>query len=224
MPDVNLITLTDPRAPAAEAYRTLRTNLMFYSVDHPVSTLVVTSPVAGEGKSTALANLAVTLAQGGHKTILADCDLRDAQQHALWGLDNAQGLTSMLLDNAALENPPLQSVGVENLQVLTSGSLPPNPADLVGSRRMDDVIAALKARVDYVLFDAPPSLLVTDAALLGLKADGLLLVLRAGSSRRDHAARAKEELDRVKVPVIGTVLVNAPRDNALGSYYARSRR
>lgn len=224
MTDVNLITLTDPRAPAAEAYRALRTNLMFYSVDRPVNTLVMTSPTAGEGKSVTLANLAVTLAQGGHTTILVDCDLREPVQHTLWGLNNAQGLTSMLLDNAALENPPLQFVNVDNLSVITSGPLPPNPADLVGSKRMDDVIAVFKKRADYILFDAPPSLLVTDAALLGLKADGLLLVLRAGSSRRDRAARAKEELERVKVPLIGTVLANAPRDSALGGYYARTRK
>lgn len=223
MADVNLITLTNPGAPAAEAYRTLRTNLMFYSVDRPVNTLVVTSPVQGEGKSTALANLAVTLAQGGHETILVDCDLRAPVQHTIWGLEQGRGLTAMLLPNAALDNPPLQATRVDGLQVLTSGSLPPNPADLVGSKRMDDVIAALKSRAEYVLFDAPPSLVVTDAALLGLKVDGLLLVLRAGSSRRDHAARAKEELERVKVPVIGTVLVNAPRDVALGGYYARKR-
>jgi capsular exopolysaccharide synthesis family protein len=216
----NLITLTNPRAPAAEAYRTLRTNLMFYNLDDPVRTLVVTSPVAGEGKSTVLANLAVTLAQGGHSTILVDADLRKPSQHDLWELDNVHGLTSMLLDDAALRNPPLQTSGVDHLTILTSGTLPPNPADVLGSRRMDDVIAALKAEADYVVFDAPPVLAVTDAALLGLKLDGLVLVLRAGMSRRDHAARAKEELDRVKVALVGTVLVNAPHDRAVGGYYS----
>ena len=221
MPNAHLITLTDPRAPAAEAYRTLRTNLMFYSLDKPVRALVVTSPAQGEGKSTALANLAVTLAQGGHETIIVDCDLRKPTQHELWGLENKRGLTTMLLDDAALSDPPLQSVGVDHLHALTSGPLPPNPADVIGSRRMDDVIAALKDRADYVLFDAPPTLAVTDAALLGLKVDGVLLTLRAGSSRRDHAARAKEELERVKVPIIGAVLINAPRDSAIGSYYSR---
>jgi non-specific protein-tyrosine kinase len=221
MSEPNLITLTDPRAPASEAYRTLRTNLMFYSLDHPISTLVITSPLAGEGKSTALANLAVALALGGHTTIIADCDLRKPSQHEIWGLNNDHGLTNMLLEQSALENPPLQAVNVDNLAVLTSGPLPPNPADVLGSRRMDDVIAALKATADYVLFDAPPTLGVTDAALLGVKLDGLLLVLRAGSSRRDHAARAKEQLERVKVPIIGTVLVNMPRDSAVSTYYAR---
>lgn len=219
----NLITLTDPRAPAAEAYRALRTNLMFYSVDRAIRALVITSPVPGEGKSHVLANLAVTLAQGGHPTMIVDCDLRKPSQHDLWGLSNERGLTTMLLENAALEQPPAQAVSVPNLQVLTSGPLPPNPADLIGSRRMEDVIAALKAQAEYVLFDVPPVLAVTDAALLALKTDGLLLVLRAGASRRDHAARAKEELDRIKVPVIGTVLVNVPRDSVTGGYYSRKQ-
>ncbi len=217
---VNLITLTNPRSPAAEAYRTLRTNLMFSSLDSPIRTLVVTSPVPGEGKSIVLANLAVTLAQGGRETIIVECDLRKPAQQEIWELDNTTGLTTMLLDDEAFQNPILQSVGIEGLSVLTSGPLPPNPADVLGSRRMDDLIAALRDRADYILFDAPPVLAVTDAAVLGLKVDGVLMALRAGSSRRDHAARAKEELERVNVPVIGTVLINAQRDTAVSKYYA----
>jgi non-specific protein-tyrosine kinase len=217
----NLITLINPRSPAAEAYRTLRTNLMFYSVDHPLNAFVVTSPLQGEGKSTVLANLGVTLAQGGHETLIVDCDLRRPTQHELWDLKNDRGLTSMLIENAALENPPIQPASVDQLSVLTSGPLPPNPADVVASHRMDDVIAALRKKVEYILFDAPPVLAVTDAALLGLKVDGVLLVLRAGTSRRDRAARTKEELERVKVPIVGTVLVNAPRDSAVSTYYTR---
>jgi non-specific protein-tyrosine kinase len=191
---------------------------MFYSLDTPISTLVITSPVPDESKSNVAANLAVTLAQGGHQTILVDCDMRKPVQHELWGLKNDCGLTNMLLDKAAFENPPLQSSGVDNLAILTSGDLPPNPADVIGSKRMDEVIEALKTTAEYVLFDVPPALAVTDAALLGLKVDGLVLVLRAGASRRDHAARAKAELERLKVPLIGTVLVNAPRDRAMGKY------
>jgi non-specific protein-tyrosine kinase len=222
MPGPSLIMLTNPHAPAAEAYRTLRTNLMFYGVDRPTRALVFTSPMPGQGASTAVANLAVSLAQGGHETIVIDSDLRRPVQHTLWGLPNERGLTTMLLDNAALADPPLQDVRVERLRVLTSGPLPPNPADLVGSRRMDDVISALRQRADYVLFDAPPVLAVSDAAVLGHKLDGLILVLRAGSARRDHAARAREELTRVNVPVLGVVLVNAPRDRALGGYYTQA--
>lgn len=214
-----LVTLTDPRAPAAEAYRTLRTNLLFSTVDDPVHALVFTSPTPRSGKSTAAANLAVTLAQGGHETILADCDLRQPQQHTLWGLDNGRGLTTMMLEAGAIAEPPLQDVGVEHLSVLTSGQLPPNPADLLGSRKMDEVIGVLKARAEFVLFDAPPVLAVSDAVILGSKVDGVVLVIRAGHSRRDHAIRARELLQQVHIRVVGSVLTNAPHDAAVGAYY-----
>lgn len=220
MPNPKLITLTDPRSPAAEAYRTLRTNLMFSSVDRAIRVMVMSSAAPGEGKSTAAANLAVTLAQGGQRTILVDCDLRKPSQHSLWGVPNEQGLTTMLLETSALDRPPLQPAEFERLHILTSGPLPPNPADAIGSRRMDEVIAALREQADYVIIDAPPVLAVTDAALLALKTDGLLLVLRAGVSRRDQTARAKEELERVSVPVIGVVLLDAPHDSSVGAYYS----
>ncbi len=214
-----LITLVDPRAPASEAYRTLRTSLLFSTVDQPVHGLVFTSPTPRSGKSTVVANLAVTLAQGGHDTILVDCDLRRPQQHTLWELPNERGLTTMMLEAGAMANPPFQDVGVEHLSVLTSGQLPPNPADLLGSRRMDEVIGVLKARAEIVLFDAPPVLAVSDAVILGSKVDGVVLVMRAGHTRRDHAMRAKELLDQVKVRVLGSVLTNAPRDAAVREYY-----
>lgn len=220
MSDPNLITLSDPRSPAAEAYRALRTNLMFSSVDRALHALVVSSAAPGEGKSTAAANLAVTLAQGGQRTVLVDCDLRKPSQHTLWGLANEQGLTTMLLDPSALDRPPLQATALEHLSILTSGPLPPNPADVIGSHRMDEVIAALRAQLDYVIFDAPPVLAATDASLLALKTDGLLLVLRAGVSRRDQTARAKASLERVNVPLIGAVLLDAPRDSSMRAYYS----
>lgn len=220
MPDPNLITLIDPRSPVAEAYRTLRTNLMFSSVNRAIRVLVVSSAVPGEGKSTAAANLAVTLAQGGQRTLLVDCDLRKPSQHALWGVPNEQGLTTMLLETEARDRPPLQPTALESLSLLTSGPLPPNPADVIGSRRMEEVIAALREQADYIVFDAPPVLAVTDAALLALKTDGLLLILRAGVSRRDQTARAKQELERVNVPLIGAVLLDAPRDASVRAYYS----
>ena len=218
MAKANLIMLSDPRSAAAEAYRTLRTNLMFSSVEKPITTLLVTSPAEGEGKSTVLANLAVTFAQAGHKTIIVDCDLRRPAQHDIWKIPNERGLTTMMLEAAALANPPLASTAVENLQVLPSGPLPPAPADLLGSQRMNEIIGLLKARANYILFDSPPVLAVTDAALLGSKLDGVLLVVRAGHTRREHAARAKEALERVHVRIVGAVLSNAPRERAAGYY------
>ncbi len=218
MAQPGLVTLTDPRSAAAEAYRSLRTNLMFSSVERPITTLLVTSPAQSEGKSVALANLAVTFAQAGNKTIIVDSDLRRPSQHDLWGINNERGLTSMMLEDAALSTPPLASTQVENLQVLPSGQLPPNPADILSSQRMNDVIGVLKARAHYILFDSPPVLAVTDAALLGAKLDGVLLVIRAGHTRRDHAARARQALERVHVRIVGAVLTNAPRDST-GGYY-----
>jgi capsular exopolysaccharide synthesis family protein len=217
MSDTQLITLCDSRSAAAEAFRTLRTNLMFSSVERAMSTIAVTSPVEAEDKSKVLANLAVTFAQGGYKTIIVDCDLRRPMQHTIWNVKNERGLSTMMLEDAALSNPPLLPTSVENLLVLPTGALPPNPADILGSQRMNDVIGLLKARANYVLFDVPPVLAATDAALLGAKLDGVLLVLRAGHTRRDHAARAKQALERVHVRIVGSVLTNAPREN-MGKY------
>jgi len=216
----SLITLVDPRAPAAEAYRTLRTNLLFSTVDQPVHTLVVTSPTPQAGKSTVAANLAVTLAQGGHDTILVDCDLRRPEQHNIWQIENERGLTTMMLEAGAIADPPLQEVGIDLLSVLTTGALPPNPADLLGSRKMDEVIGVLKARAEFILFDAPPVLAVSDAVVLGAKVDGVALVVRAGHSRRDHALRARDLLAQVNVRLVGSVLTDAPRDAVVGDYYS----
>lgn len=219
-PQPDLVTLTQPRSPAAEAYRTLRTNLIFSSLDRALATLLVTSAAPDEGKSITLANLAVTIAQGGRRTIVVDCDLRRPTQHSLWGLPaSGRGLTSMVLEPDGLSNPPLAGVGIENLHVLTSGPLPPNPADLLGSRRMEEIIAALKSRADIVLFDAPPVLAVTDAALLASKLDGALLVVEAGATRREHALRAKDMLDKLNVRIVGVALNNAPVDSSMGAYF-----
>ncbi|HVO44208.1 MAG TPA: CpsD/CapB family tyrosine-protein kinase [Aggregatilineales bacterium] len=217
----DLITLKNPQSPAAEAYRALRTNILFSSVDRPVHTLVVTSPAPSDDaddKSAVVANLAVAMAQAGHPTILVDADLRRPAQHTIWNLPNTAGLSSMMLEENA--RPPLASVGVENLSVLTSGPLPPNPADLLSAKRMDQAIELLKGQAEYVLFDAPPVLAASDATLLASKLDGLLLVIKAGSTRRDHAQRAREVLERVKIRIIGVALSNAPRDTSI-SYGSR---
>jgi capsular exopolysaccharide synthesis family protein len=219
MSQVDLITLTDPRSPASEAYRALRTNLTFSSMSEPIHTLVVTSPAPEEGKSTALANLAVTLAQSGKKTIIVDCDLRRPRQHEIWDRPQTPGLTTMALES--LKEPPLAEVGVENLLLLPSGELPAYPADLLGSPQMDAIVERLRGEADMVLFDAPPIIAVTDGTLLAAKLDGVMLVLRAGGSRRDQAERAKELLEQVNVRLVGVVLTNAPVDLRMGSYYAQ---
>lgn len=216
-----LITLLDPRSPVAEAYRSLRTNLEFASLDRPLRSLVVTSPGPEEGKSTALANLAVVTAEANKRVILVDCDLRRPRQHEIFGLPNDQGLTNVVVDEKALEKPPFQEVGVEGLRVLTSGPLPPNPAELLASRRMDDVLRLLVDQADLVLFDVPPVIAVTDAAILASKVDGTLLLIGAGNTRREHAQRAKEVLERVNARLVGAVLMGVPFDESLHRYYAR---
>ncbi len=216
---LDLITLTEPRSVAAEAYRTLRTNLTFFAaLDRPIETLVVTSAGPDEGKSQVLANLAVTMAQGERRTILVDADLRRPSLHEVFGVSNERGLTTMILDEQAVDAPPLLDVGVENLWLMPSGPLPPNPADILGSAKMEHVIEALKERADIILFDAPPVVAVTDAAVLGTKVDGVLLVVSAGRTRRDHAERAKELLERVHVRILGAVLNEARRNASLSGY------
>ena len=210
-----LITLSQPRSAAAEAFRSLRTNLMFSSVNNPIRAMLVTSTARDDEKSLTVANVAVTFAQSGHRTVIVDADLRQPQQHSIWDIRGNRGLTDMMVDDGAISEPPLSSTTVENLEVLAAGELPPNPADLLSGKRMDEIINALKARADYVLFDSPPVLAATDAALLGIKLDAALLVVKAGDTRRDHTAQARQALERVHVRIVGAVLINAPSDDRI---------
>jgi non-specific protein-tyrosine kinase len=211
-----LVTLAEPRSPMAEAFRTLRTNVMFSGMDKPLSTLLVTSTAAEEGKSTTLANLAVTMAQGGRTTILVDCDLRRPHQHEIFGVPLSPGLSDAILNK--VDEPALVKTEVDGLSLLPAGSPPVSPADLLGSRRMEQLIANLKARADFVFFDAPPVIAVTDAALLASLLDGVLLVVSAGQTRREHALQAKALLQKINVRIVGTVLTNAAVDRRLQSY------
>lgn len=219
----SLITVTTPRSPVSEAYRTLRTNLEFSSLDRPLKTMVVTSPGPEEGKSTTLANLAVTLAQAEKKVVLVDCDLRRPTQHEIFGVQNGAGLTTMVVDDEAMTDPPLQETEVPGLWLLSSGPLPPNPSELLGSRRMEEIIAVLSQRADIVLFDAPPIIAVTDAAVLSSKVDGVLLVINAGGTKRDHAQKAKALLEKVNAHLVGAVMNNVKIDTSLHRYYAEQR-
>jgi capsular exopolysaccharide synthesis family protein len=215
-----LITLTDPRSPVAEAFRTLRTNLEFSSLDSPVRTLIVTSAEPGEGKSTTLANLAITTAQAEKKVYLVDCDLRRPTLHRLFGVSNEIGLTTMIRDETLWDAPPLQETQVPGLWLLPSGPLPPNPSELLSSKRMGEIIEKLKSQADLVLFDAPPSNVVTDAAVLASRVDGVLLVFSAGRTKRDHAQRAKALMEKVNARLVGVVLNNVRNDASRQSYYA----
>lgn len=214
-----LITFTNPRSPIAEAYRQLRTNIQFSSLDKPLKSLLVTSTSPEEGKSTTLANLAITIAQTGSKVILADCDLRRPSIHSIFGLSNSTGLTSLVLDSSS-RRVPLQESGIDNLSVLPSGPLPPNPSELLGSKRMGEVIDLLEAEADLVLFDSPPVIAVTDAAILATRVDGVLLVVNAGKTKRELAKKAKALLEKVNANLLGVVLNNVKFDSSLHHYYA----
>lgn len=214
-----LITISEPRSPISEAYRALRTNLDFAALDQALKTMVVTSAGVGEGKSTTLANLAVVSAQAGRRVVLVDADLRRPTLHQIYGLGNEAGLTTAMMDEAALASPPLQETGVEGLSVLTSGPLPPNPAELMGSRRMEEVVAALAERSDQIFFDTPPVVAVTDAAVLSTKVDGVLLVISAGRTRREYARSAVQRLEQVNARLVGTVLTNVQMGAGFAGYY-----
>jgi succinoglycan biosynthesis transport protein ExoP len=212
-----LITIKHPRSIIAEAYRILRTNIQFSAIDKPLKTILVSSPSPAEGKSVTIANLAVVMAQAGARVVIVDSDLRRPVMHRIFNLTNKEGLTNVLLQDRPLVDGYLQSTEVENLQVLTTGPLPPNPSELLGSQKMTDLIENLKEGADVVLLDSPPALPVTDAAVLSSKSDGVLIITDAGNTRRDTARRAKEDLMRVGANVLGVVLNKLSMRG--GSYY-----
>ncbi len=211
----SLITLSDPRSAAAEAYRTLRTNLEFSSVDAKLHTLLVTSSAPTDEKSITVANLAVAMADGDRTVILVDADLRRPAQHTIFGLPNEAGFTNLFKDEAALANPPLQAVPNTSLKVLTSGPLPPIPGQLLASQKIGAVIAKLASLAEVVIFDAPPIVTVNDASLLASNVDGVLLVVRAGGTKRDHVKAAKDRIEKVNARLVGAVLTNAKIDSSL---------
>ena len=211
----NLITLTDPRSPAAEAYQSLRTNLEFSSLEQPLHAILVTSADTMTEKSIAVANLAVAMAQAGDRVTLVDGDLRGPQQHEIFGLTNQRGLSNWLQE----EGPaPLQRTSVEGLHVLTSGPTVTNPVALLSRKRLAEALEQLQEQADYVLIDAPPVLAVTDAAIWAGKVDGVVLLIHAGSTKRDHAQRAKAVLETVHARIVGAVLLNAELDVTMSGY------
>lgn len=214
-----LITLADPRSAAAEAYRALRTNLGFARPGEPLRTLMVASPSTTEAGSEALANLAVVTAQSGKRVLVVDADLRRPEQHALLSVGNDRGLTSLLVDEAALDHA-VQETAIEGLRVLACGPIPPNPAELLSSARMGALVERLAEAADLVLFDVPPLLPVSDGAALAPLMDGVLLVLTARRSRRDHAARARGVLDNVGARLVGVALLEADPAGGYGAYGA----
>ncbi len=216
-----LVTVRQPRSSISEAYRSLRTNIQFSTVDDRFRTLMVTSANPKDGKTITSANLAVTLAQSGQRVVLVDADLRRPSQHKVFNLPNTTGLTTILLDANVRLADVLQTTEVENLRVMTVGPVPPNPSEMLGSKRMGYLIEALQHEAEVVVFDTPPLLAVTDGAVLGARLDGILIVINAGRTRRVHLKRSKEILDTVGARTIGVVInrLAARVDEYYHNYY-----
>jgi non-specific protein-tyrosine kinase len=215
-----LVMAQAPRSAAAEAYRTLSTNIQFSSLDREIRSLLVTSVGADEGKSVVLANLAITMAESGRRVVVLDCDLRRPGLHTIFKLPDQPGLTSMMLDESMA--PPLHATATENVSLIPTGPLPPNPAELISSERFGRVLAAIGALADIVLVDAPPITAVADATILATRVDGVLLVVDSGRTRRDAARRAKQQLDRVGARVLGATLTNVKAEKSQNAYLGKS--
>jgi protein-tyrosine kinase len=211
----NLITHYSPRAAISEQYRTIRTNIQFSSVDESIRSILVTSSGPEEGKSTTVANLAVVFAQQGKKVLLIDADLRKPTVHYTFQLDNTTGLTNVLTKQTQLEKAAVTTL-VDNLSVLSSGPIPPNPAELLGSKAMEDMLVTALEQYDIVIFDTPPVLAVTDAQILANRCDGTILVVGSGKTQIEPAVKSKDLLLSSKGKLLGVVL---NRKNAKDSQY-----
>jgi tyrosine-protein kinase Etk/Wzc len=221
---VTVITKQGADSPAAEAFRSLRTNVTFVGAEKPLQFISVTSPGPGEGKSTTAANLAVALAQGGQHTLLIDGDLRRPLIHRAFGLVQEPGLTDVLVGSAVLREAIRPDV-MPHLDVLPSGSIPPNPSELLGSATMQTLIGTLRRDYHYIIIDTPPTLPVTDASVVASSADAAILVVRSGDTEEVAAQRAADQLRRVHARIAGAVLngVSTRHDQYYATYYSYRR-
>jgi capsular exopolysaccharide synthesis family protein len=214
----HLISASDPDSPITESYRSLRTAIQFASIVEPIRMLLVTSSVPQEGKSTTSANLAIVLANSGMRTLLIDCDLRRPIAHANFGLAKEPGLVNALIGEMPVEQA-IRPSGIKNLDILSSGSIPPNPSELLGSKRMSDLLDALRDQYDLVLIDSPPVGVVTDGVILSTKVDATVAVVRAHKTRMEFLERTNDEIGRVGSPLLGVVLNEFDASQSYGSSY-----
>ncbi len=221
----HLVTHFDPKSSVSEAYRTLRTSLLFSRVStvQPDGTKLgslfsVTSSAPKEGKSTTISNLAITVAQGGQKVLLIDCDLRRPVLHAVFGYNKEPGITNYLVGRAIVDDI-IRTSPIRNLDIITSGTIPPNPSELIGSQRMKEFLAEMQTRYDLILIDTPPVIAVTDAQIVSTLVDGMILVVSSGVTQTELAKRSKDLILKVGGKIIGLVLNNLDIYNTYGSYY-----
>src|SRR5690625_2487524 len=213
----HLIAQLNPRSPISEQYRTVRTNLQFANIDNALQAILITSPGPAAGKSITAANLAVVYAQQNMKTLLIDADLRKPTVHYTFRLNNLHGLSNVLINESTIEEAVNKS-DIEHLDILTSGPIPPNPAELLASNRMRDVLEQAKKTYDFIIFDTPPALAVADAKILANIVDGTLLVVRSGSTETEDALKAKEMMSDTDAPILGAVLNDVQKEDM--QYYA----
>lgn len=218
----SLITKTNPKSPISEQYRTLRTNIQFSVAAQSLRSIVITSSGPAEGKSTTVANLAVVFAQQGKKVLLVDADLRKPTVHYTFRQDNYIGLTNVLTKQARFEEA-IRKTDVEGLYVMTSGPIPPNPAELLGSDAMVGLLEEAYNEFDIVLLDTPPVLAVADAQILANQCDGTILVIHSGKTEIEAAQKAKEMLAAAKGKLLGAVLNQKKQKESEYYYYYGSR-
>lgn len=212
-----LITEKEPKAIASEAYRTLRTNIQYSSFDKEMKIILITSTGPGEGKTTTAGNLAITMAQGDKKVLLVDCDLRKPSVHKKFKLSNTKGLSNYLIGESDLEEV-IHNYS-KNLYILTSGTIPPNPSEMLSSKRMKNFLEKQKEEFDCVIVDSPPVMAVTDAQILSTIVEGVLLVTASGETEKEGLQRAKDQLLKVKANILGVVLTKIPVNKGKGYGY-----
>ena len=217
----DIISHKNPKSIIAESVKILRTNLQFSNVDGKLKTLMITSSVPGEGKSFTTSNLAVAFMQLGMKVLIVDCDMRRGTQHRQFKLSNAKGLSDLLIDETCDYAKYIKPSKIENLYVVTSGTVPPNPSELLSSRKFEDFISFAKEQYDMVIFDLPPVTVVPDASIVGTKVDKTVIVSRVKLTPMDELAKTKKMLENVGVNIAG-VVVNGVKTSAkkyYGKYY-----
>lgn len=207
-----LIVKHKPKSPVSEAYRELRTNISYLSPDQDLTKIAITSSGPQEGKSLTLANLAIALANNEQKVIIIDADLRKPRQHKLYNLPNYEGLSNILAGEISFVEG-LQKTEVEGLELISTGFIPPNPAELLSSHKMEKIINKAEEKADFVIVDTPPVIAVTDATILAKKLDGVLLVVASHETEREMLKKSKEKLKKANVNIIGAVLNKHPIDD-----------
>ncbi|PEU72416.1 capsular biosynthesis protein [Priestia megaterium] len=213
-----LLAHNSPKDPVAEQYRTIRTNIQFSGADQEIKSIVLTSTGPGEGKSTTASNLATVYAQQGLRVLLIDADLRKPTAHYTFRLENHVGLTNVLTKQSTL-GQAVQGTEVPDLSLLTSGPIPPNPAELLASNNMTELLKEMKEQFDMIVFDTPPVLAVADAQILANQVDGSILVISSGKTDKEAAVKAKELLLKANAKVLGAVLNNRKMEEGSDYYY-----